>query len=388
MNDLIRREQLVSLTVAHFKEITREKGVLFWGIIFPILMSLGLGIAFTKKADVVRRIAVVEPAVTAGAAPNAAPGAPDSASVINAFLRDHTKRVAGTGGEPDHYEIEIPDEKLGSTTFIFVKATWSEAMVLLKRGNLSVAIEEENGAVRYHFDPRNADAQLTYLRLSRLFERTDEPAAAAEDGVEPLTVSGTRYIDFLIPGLIAMGIMMSSLWGMSYGMVEKRSKKLLRRMVATPMKKSHFLVAMMTVRTGMNFVEAVLLFLFAHLVFQITIQGDVSALLVIFLAGNIAFAGIAIFFSARTANTEIANGLINAVSLPMVVMSGVFFSYHNFPGWLVPVIQKMPLTLLADGMRSIFIEGTGYAGVAIPSLILAATGVVFFAAGLRVFRWY
>lgn len=380
MSDLIRREQLVSLTVAHFKEITREKAVLFWGIIFPILMSLGLGIAFTKKADVVRRIAVVEPAAAAGASVGGA--------AIGAFLRDHATEVEGTDEEPAHYEVVLPDETLGNTTFVFKKTSWPEAMVLLKRGNLSVVIDEAGGVVRYHFDPRNADAQLTYLKLSHFFEGAGAPAAAAEERIMPLTVSGTRYIDFLVPGLIAMGIMMSLLWGMSYGMVEKRSKKLLRRMVATPMKKSHFLVAAMTVRTGMNFVEAALLFLFAHLVFDITIQGDVSALVLIFLAGNIAFAGIAIFFSARTANTEIANGLINAVSLPMMVMSGVFFSYHNFPDWAVPFIQKMPLTLLADGIRSIFIEGAGYAGVAVPSLILTTIGVVFFAAGLRVFRWY
>jgi ABC-2 type transport system permease protein len=384
MNDLIRREQLVSLTAASFKEITREKGVLFWGIIFPILMSLGLGIAFTKKANVVRRIAVVEPAATTGQSGTK----PGGASQIDRFLQDHTTRVAGHGGEPAHYEATISDDKLGNTTFIFRKTSWPEAIVLLKRGNLSMVIDESNGVIRYHFDPRNADAQLTYLRLSRLLESSEAPALVDEERVAPLTVSGTRYIDFLIPGLIAMGIMMSSLWGMSYGMVEKRSKKMLRRMVATPMKKSHFLVAVMTVRTGMNFVEAALLFLFAHLVFQITIQGNVSALFVIFLAGNFAFAGIAIFFSARTANTEIANGLINAVSLPMVVMSGVFFSYHNFPGWAIPFIKVMPLTLLADGMRSIFIEGAGYAGIAIPSLILAAVGLAFFAAGLRVFRWY
>lgn len=386
MSDLVRWEQLVSLTAAYFKEITREKGVLFWGIIFPILMSLGLGVAFTKKADVVRRIAVVEPAAT----PPAATSAPrDNASVIEAFLREHGTRVAGTDGEPDHFEIVIPDEKLGNTTFIFKKTTWPEAMLLLKRGNLSLAVDDANGAVRYHFDPRNADAQLTYLRLSRLFEHGDaEAAVPSDDGVEPLTVTGTRYIDFLIPGLIAMGIMMSCLWGLSYGVVEKRSKKLLRRMVATPMKKSHFLVAMITVRSGMNFVEASLLFLFAHLVFNTTIQGDLSALFVIFLAGNIAFAGIAVFFSARTDKTEIANGIINAVSLPMMVMSGVFFSYHNFPAWLIPFIKMMPLTLLADGARSIFIEGAGYAGIALPSLILTAVGVVFFTAGLRVFRWY
>ncbi len=204
----------------------------------------------------------------------------------------------------------------------------------------------------------------------------------------PLTVAGTRYIDFLIPGLMAMGVMMSSLWGMSWSVIEKRSKKLLRRMVATPMKKSHFLIAMMTVRVGMNAIESGLLFIFAHFAFGITIQGDVSALALIFIAGNVAFAGISILVSARTGNTEVANGIINAVSLPMMLLSGVFFSYHNFPAWSIPVIQKMPLTLLADGMRSIFIEGGGYAAVALPSLILAVVGVVSFAGGLKIFRWY
>jgi ABC-type multidrug transport system permease subunit len=185
-----------------------------------------------------------------------------------------------------------------------------------------------------------------------------------------------------------MGIMMSSLWGMSYGVVEKRSKKLLRRMVATPMKKSHFLIALMTVRTAMNFIEGGLLFLFAYLVFHITIQGNVPALVLIFLSGNVAFAGIAILTSARTGNTEIANGLINLVSLPMMVLSGIFFSYHNFPEWSLPYIQKLPLTMLADGMRSIFIEGAGYAGIAFPSIVLALLGVACFAAGLKIFRWY
>ncbi|MBP2680971.1 MAG: inner rane transport permease, partial [Candidatus Krumholzibacteriota bacterium] len=135
-------------------------------------------------------------------------------------------------------------------------------------------------------------------------------------------------------------------------------------------------------------VESALLFLFAWLAFHISIQGDVSALFVIFLAGNIAFAGIAIFVSARTANTEIANGLINVVVMPMMVLSGVFFSYHNFPDWSMPYIEKLPLTLLADGMRSVFVEGAGYAEIAVPSLVLTVVGVVFFAAGLKTFKWY
>ena len=380
MSKLVRRKQLFALTAAYFKEIIRERGVLFWGIVFPILMSLGLGIAFTRKADVVRRIAVVEPGSAAARA--------DSVAWIDAFLRKNAAEIGPSRGEPTRYRITIPDDKLGNTTFLFEHANWQTAMVLLKRGHLAVAIGEEDGRIRYHFDPRNPDAQLTYLKLSRLFSGKGTFTAASPDDVAPLTVTGTRYIDFLIPGLIAMGIMMSCLWGLSYGIVEKRSKKLLRRMVATPMKKSHFLIAQTTVRVGMNVVESALLFLFAWLAFHISIQGDVSALFVIFLAGNIAFAGIAIFVSARTANTEIANGLINVVVMPMMVLSGVFFSYHNFPDWSMPYIEKLPLTLLADGMRSVFVEGAGYAEIAVPSLVLTVVGVVFFAAGLKTFKWY
>jgi ABC-type multidrug transport system permease subunit len=139
---------------------------------------------------------------------------------------------------------------------------------------------------------------------------------------------------------------------------------------------------------AMNFIESVLLLVFAWFVFGITIQGSIPALLMIFLAGNIVFAGIAVLISSHTSNTEIGNGLINAVVMPMMVLSGVFFSYHNFPEWSIPVIQKLPLTLLADGMRSIFIEGAGIKETFMPFLIMVSAGMASFAAGLKVFKWH
>ena len=385
MSRLVRKQQLRELTLAYAREITREWGVLFWGIGFPILMALGLGIAFTKKADIVRKIAVIESPVTLS-----------SESRIGIFLEGRARKIEPSEDGTDRYEVTIPSEKLGSTTFIFERTSWDRATALLKRGNIAVAIDEHDGRIEYHFDPKNSDAQLSYLKLSRLLggggaegaAAAGDSAAADDASIVPLTASGTRYIDFLIPGLMAMGIMMSSLWGMSYGLVEKRTKKLLRRMVATPMKKSHFLVALMTVRLGMNLLESGLLFLFAFLVFGTTIQGSIPALFIIFIAGNVAFAGIAILTSARTSNTEVANGIINIVSLPMMVCSGIFFSYHNFPEWSIPYIKAFPLTLLADGIRSIFIEGAGYAEVSVAALILMTVGVVSFFAGLRAFRWY
>jgi ABC-type multidrug transport system permease subunit len=118
------------------------------------------------------------------------------------------------------------------------------------------------------------------------------------------------------------------------------------------------------------------------------VQGDLSALFLLYLAGNIAFSGIAVLFSSHTSNTEVGNGLINAVVMPMMVLSGIFFSYHNFPDWSIGVIRNLPLTMLTDGIRSIFNEGAGYHEVAMPILILTAMGALFFSAGLKIFKWH
>ncbi len=377
----ISNNQLYQLILANIRELIREPGVLFWGIVFPILMSLGLGIAFTKKKDVVTVIAMARPGagkVFAG----------DTSPIIIHFLQAKKSICAREQDGSISYKLTMPDDKLGNTTFIFRGMLWQQAMILVKRGNINLILDEKNGEVLYHFDPMNPDAQLTYLKLNRLFHSEEAAVQETNREVAPLTVGGTRYIDFLVPGLIAMGVMMSCMWGVSYAIIERRSKKLLRRMVATPMRRSSFLIALITVRVLMNFVEAGLLFLAAFLAFHTTIQGNPAALLALFLAGNFAFAGISIFISSHTAKTEIGNGLINALSMPMMVLSGVFFSYHNFPEWSIPVIQKFPLTMMADGIRSIFIEGAGFAEMSMPIIILSSVGIVFFAAGMKIFRWH
>jgi len=379
MNSPIRYKQLWQLILAHARQIIREPGVLFWGIVFPILMSIGLGIAFTKKADVYRDVAWIKVQSPSGIQPG---------SVIKSFLETHNSKAEFDKKTGIYYRITLPDDKLGNTTFTFRVMDWQQAMVLLKRGNLTMIIGDKDGKIDYHFDPLNPDAQLIYLKLSNLFQNPSVLQASNNTSIKPLTVTGTRYVDFLVPGLISMGVMMSIMWGISYEIIDNRAKKLLRRMVATPMKKSHYLIALITVRLGMNFVESGLLFFFTWLTFGIKVQGSVPALITIFMAGNIAFAGIAIFMSSHTAKTEIGNGLINLVSMPMMVLSGIFFSYHNFPEWSSSIIQKFPLTMLADGVRSVFIEGAGFAEITIPAIILTSTGVIFFIAGLKIFRWH
>jgi ABC-type multidrug transport system permease subunit len=375
-----RFKQLWQLISALFREIIREPGVLFWGILFPILMSLGLGLAFTKKADVIRKVAIIN--ITDR------PPAGSENSVVAGFLQKYCEKNVSREKKTWQWKYIIKDEKLGNSVFLFYNMKWDESIRLLKRGTINVLLLSLNDSVEYHFDPMNPDAQLTYLKLSNIIGKGEIQKVQSNSEIKPLTVKGTRYIDFLVPGLIAMGVMMSSMWGISYGIIEKRSKKLLRRLVATPMKKSHFLIALITVRITMNFIESLVLFLFALFAFKMTIQGDISALILMFLAGNIAFAGIAVLVSSHTSNTEVGNGLINFVVFPMMVLSGIFFSYQNFPDWSIPVIKNLPLTMLTDGIRSIFNEGAGYHEVALPILILTATGIVFFSGGLKIFKWH
>lgn len=382
MNSIIKPYQLLHLIRALALELLREPGVLFWGIVFPVLMALGLGFAFTRKPVTVRKVAVIEPAAL-----------PDTS--VNA-LRFHKwlemNSTKGVTGKTDDYtwKAELKDDQLGDYIFLFYKMKWDEAVAMLKRGSVSLIVDDSAGIARYHFDPLSSEAHLTYLKLSALagIDSAEVRHTVSQATVRPMTLPGTRYIDFLLPGLITMGVMMSCMWGISYGIIEKRSKKLLRRMVATPMKKSHFLMALITVRIIMNFIEAFILLLFAMLVFDVRIQGNIPSLVTVYFAGNVAFSGIAVFVSSHTSNTEVGNGLINVVVMPMMVLSGIFFSYQNFPDWSLPVIRSLPLTMMTDGVRSIFNEGAGFAEVTIPAIILFATGAVFFAAGLKIFRWY
>jgi ABC-2 type transport system permease protein len=342
---------LFQLIAVHFKTFFREPAILFWAILFPILMAWVLGIAFSNKGETVRTVYVT-----------GASAAPDKISGEKLF------------GEETGNPFRIK----------FKTASSEESIRAIKRGVITLFIEVRNDSLIYHFDPLNADAQLTHLML----ERGISGITVKNSTIQKLETKGTRYIDFLIPGLIALGIMNSCIWGIGWNLIETRMKKLLRRMVATPMKKSVFLSSQVITRIILGCVETSLLFLFAYLYFGTTITGSVSAFIVVFLSGVFAFSGIGILVASRTAKTEIGNGLINAVTLTMTILSGIFFNYHNFPDWAISFIQMLPLTMLADAIRAVFIEAAGFREVFIPIVILCSIGLVTFTIGLRIFKWY
>jgi ABC-type multidrug transport system permease subunit len=364
-----KNNQLYQLTLTQFLETIREPEVLFWGMLFPVLISIGLGLAFVQTSESKFHVMMVE----------------KNPTELDSLLHIYAHPDQSRGKEILTWKVS--DEILGNTEFQFESSDWKSSIVALKRGEADVIVSDSLGRVMYHFDPHNSQSQLIYMKLSALIQN---PVSNNDTNtnIQPLTLKGVRYIDFLIPGLIAMGIMSSILWGVSYTMIERRSQKLLRRMVATPMKKSNFLFALMFVRIVMNMVEALVLFFFAWLLFGIQIQGNIGALLVLFFAGNIAFTGIAVLVSCRTSKTEVGTGWINAVQMPMMILSGIFFSYHNFPEWSIGIIKLLPLTALADGIRSIFNEGAGWMEIITPSIALSVFGVVCFVVGQKLFKWY
>jgi ABC-type multidrug transport system permease subunit len=366
----IKNNQLYRLTYSAFLETVREPEVLFWGMIFPVLISIGLGLAFTQHSVSKFQIMLVG----------------EQQTQLDSLLVAHT--TPNEIGGKTALTWKIREQTLGDTEFNFIRSDWEASIIALKRGEADLILTDSTGIVRYHFDPHNSQSQLVYMKLSALLKAPGPIAADNEASISPLTLKGVRYIDFLIPGLIVFGVMGSILWGISYTIIEKRSQKLLRRLVATPMKKSNFLIALMLVRITMNIVEALVLFFFAWLIFDIRIQGNIGALLVLFLAGNIGFTGIAVLISCRTSKTEVGTGWINAVQMPMMILSGIFFSYHNFPEWSINIIKALPLTAFADGMRSIFNEGAGWMEILMPSMALSAFGIVCFIIGLKLFKWY
>ncbi len=332
----------------------REPEVLFWSLVFPIVLSGVLGLAFANQEPLTHQVAVVQNNYTA------------TNPTIQRLMA--SKPPADTKDEPK---------------FAFLPLAKDAAFLQLKKGGVTVIIEPQDASkVAYHFDPQNKEAQMQYWQLEKKL------TISSQTTVEPIRTQGSRYIDFLIPGMLAYGIMSSCIWGIGWNLIEFRIKKLLRRIVATPLNRAEFLLAQFTVRLILSFVEVAVLFLFAYWLFGIRIQGSWLAALAVFLVCNAAFGGIAILIAARPDKTTVGNGIVSFTTLSMLVLSGIFFSYTSFPAWVIGFIKYLPLTLAADMLRGVFNEGLGMADIAGKLLILLSYGIVCFWAGLRWFKWY
>lgn len=341
---------LVELVLARLREFYREPAIVFWVFGFPLLMALGLGAAFRSKPPELPRIGVVMVEESA-----------ESLELLEK-LKAHPAAIT------EVYDRESADRALSRAKV--------DVLVLFDAEGYETVIDatQEKGA-RAQLEARDI-LQTAAGRKDPLRERHSR-----------VTKPGSRYVDFLIPGILGMNIMGSSLWGVGYNLVVARKRKLLRRYGVTPMRRPHFLLSYFISRSLFLVLELGVLVAFGKLFFGMTVQGGLLSLVVISILGAAAFAGISLVIGARISNTETANGWTNLVQMPMWLLSGVFFTYERFPEFLHTPIRMLPLTALVDGLRGVYNDGLTLAGLLPEVLVLAVWGTVGFLIALRTFRW-
>ena len=338
----------VHLLLARLRELQREPEVVFWVFVFPLLLAVGLGVAFRNKPADVTAVVVV--------------ASPQAGKVVE-MLHEQQPSM----------KVKVLEREMAKQAF--------------RLGKYDLVVEPRAEGVQYDYDPARTESVLAHEQVNNALQvaagRKDVLPAKSVASSEP----GSRYIDFLIPGLLGMNLMNSGMWGIGFALVDMRQRKLLKRFVATPMRRSDFLLALTSSRLVLMIIEVGLLLGFGILFFHMRVMGSIPSILLLGALGAVSFGGIGLLTASRAQKIESVSGLINVVMMPMWIFSGVFFSYERFPAVVHPFIKILPLTALNDALRATILQGQGLGAQWSRIAILALWGGISFVLALRWFRW-
>lgn len=334
---------LFQLTTTRFRLFLREPEAIFWVFIFPIILAVGLGIAFRNRpADVLP---------------------------VAATTQQLTQALAADTG----LRAETMDERAGTRA--------------LATGLIQLLVIQTPQGVDYKYDDTNPDARIARL----LADRAIQDSAGRHDPVSAqnrlIHETGARYIDFVVPGLLGMNLMGSAIWSLGFSIVEMRQKKLLKRMVASPMPRWQYLASFLLSRLLMLVIELIVFLGFAKIAFGVPLRGSLAELGFLCLLTSLAFSALGLLVASRAKTMEAASGLMNLVMMPMWILSGVFFSASRFPNIVQPFVRALPLTAAIDALRGNMLQGMSLPQLAVPVLTLMAWLVIPFFVALRIFRW-
>jgi len=334
------------LTLGRVRELTREPEAIFWVFVFPILLAAILGVAFRSRPPDALPIAVVS--------------GPQAAARM-------TVLAAGSDLKP----VVLPA---------------AEAQAALARGRV-VLVVSASDPPSYTYDPTQPESRAARLAVDEALQRSAGRADAFTPKRAEVSEPGSRYVDFLVPGLLGMNLMGTGMWGIGFSLVVARNGNLLKRIIAAPARKSHVLAAQLTSRLIFLIPEAGALLLFAYFVLGVPLRGSLLLLIAVSLLGALAFSGLGLLTAARPRTIEGVSGVMNLVMVPMWIFSGIFFSTERFPDSMQPFVQALPLTALNDALRGVMLEGTAL-GPLLPEIaVLAAWGAISFLLALKWFRW-
>ena len=341
---------LLELTAMRIREFLREREAVFWVFVFPVLMTFALGIAFRNTAPDKTPVAIEATATNARASETA-------------NLLSQSPDITATVLSPE------------------------EAAQALRSGKVSIVVKPLNDSFEYHFDPTRPESRTARLLVDDVLQRGKGRNDVVSVAEKKITEPGARYVDFLVPGLIGMNLMGSGLWGLGFTVVIARSRKLLKRFAATPMRRSHYLLSFMLSRLVFLVLEVAAVIVFATLAFGFTVRGSWLSVALVTMLGGFTFSGIGLLVAARPTTIEGVSGLMNFIMLPMWLLSGTFFSSERFPQVLQPFIQALPLTALNNVLRALMNEGASLPSNWIPIAILLAWCLVSFVVALKIFKW-
>jgi ABC-type multidrug transport system permease subunit len=343
------RDSLRQLTLTRFREFLREPEAVFWTFAFPILLATGLGIAFRNRPAERAHVGIA--------------GNPAATRAVLSALRASS---------------EIAPESLDI----------AEARTALRTGRLALVVNASApNRVEYEFDQAREDSRMARLLVDVALQRAAGQAQPVSISELRIREPGSRYIDFVIPGLLGMGLMGSGIWGIGFTIVDARRKRLLKRFMATPMSRAEYLGSFVISRFTFLILEVGLLLTFAVLFFGVPLRGPVWELALICILGALTFGALGLLIAARPRTIEGANGLMNLAMVPMWIFSGVFFSSENFPRVIQPFVQALPLTAVNDALRANMLRGAGFSVVGPELAIALAWTAVCFVLALRLFRW-
>jgi ABC-type polysaccharide/polyol phosphate export permease len=336
---------LWQLTLMRIREFVREPEAVFWAVFFPVLLTTALGIAFGS-------------------------GSPSAIAVVTA-----SPSLARTLElEPQLTVRHLDDDE--------------EALASLRAGRAALfAQPSADGGVVYRYDDTNPDARMARLLVDRAVQRAAgrvDPRPAIDDLVrEP----GSRYIDFVVPGLVGLNVMSNALWGLGFSIVDSRRRKLTKRLIATPMSRRYYLLSFLFWRMMILVVEVAVPLGFGAWAFGVPLRGRLTELILICVLGSLSFSAVGLLLAARPRTIEAVSGLINLVQVPMWILSGVFFSAERFPAAIQPLIAALPLTAVIDALRANMLQGAGLPTLAPQLGVLSLWLTVSFALALKLFRW-
>jgi ABC-2 type transport system permease protein len=362
---MLKSSPLFQLYLVRLRDFYRQPARVFWVYGFPTMLAIVLGFAFKNSEPAPIPIDLIE--------------GPGSAQ-IKAHLEQHNvsverQRKAGTP------RTNVPPVEIH-------EAPADAALRRLKTGKTPLVIEPTfSESWTYHYDRTRPDASAARQTIDDILQEAAGRKNPMQTKDAVVSEPGSRYIDFLIPGLIGLNAMGGGLWGIGFLLVNFRIAKLLKRFVATPMPRRDFLLALLAARLTFVIPDLSVLLLLGTLMFQMPIRGSLALVVVIDMLGALAFAGIGLLVACRARTTETVSGLMNLVMLPMWLFSGVFFSNERFPDAAQPFIKALPLTQLVDALRRVLLEGAGVLEVGSSLLILAAWTIVTSTLALRFFRW-